>query len=65
MLPWQPEFQSNQPKNHKQPSPYVMMLHIEFDRNWPTDLELYYFERRMTDAGTFAILIPHTSLSLK
>ena len=44
MLPWQPEFQSNQPKNHMQPSPYVMMLHIEFDQNWPTDLEIYYFE---------------------
>ena len=41
MLPWQPEFQSNQPKTLLQPCPNLMMLYIKFDQNWPTDLKIY------------------------
>ena len=45
MLPWQPGFQSNQPiYNLIQPSPYLMMLYMKFDKNWLTDLRDNFFE---------------------
>ena len=45
MLPWQPEIQSDQPIDLMQQSPYLMMLNMKFDQNWPTDIRgIYYFE---------------------
>ena len=34
-MPWQPEFQINQPKNLMQPFP---LPDDDFDHNWPTDI---------------------------
>ena len=47
MLPWHLKFQSNQPKNLKQPFSSLIMLYMKFDENWSTDLRdtVYYFER--------------------
>ena len=38
MLPWKPEFQSDQPQNLVQPFPHLIMLHMKFDQDWPSDI---------------------------
>ena len=66
--------QSNQPKNLYSLSPYLMMLYMEFDHNWPTDLRDILLRkcRRTTKtpegqngSRTSDILIHHLRLRLR
>ena len=62
MLPWQTEFQSNQPKNLMQPFPLPKdALHEMWSKlvNWLRDFE------SVDGQQTNTILIPHLSLGLR
>ena len=63
MLPWQLEFQSNQPKDLMQPITRLIMLHVKFDQNLSTGFtDAYFFESAEGRHRIIAILIPHLSL---
>ena len=37
LLPWQPEFKSNQPRIFMKPYPVLEMCYMKYDLNWATD----------------------------
>ena len=65
MLPWQPEFQLNQPKDLMQPITRLVMLHVKFDQNLSTGFrDAYYFESVERRRRIIALLMPCVTLWL-